>query len=77
MHVPFVDLKAQYLSIKNEIDASIFKVINDTQFIGTAGLATRLFGEFSLAWKISLVVTMAGLMSLAIAIYPNQKNGEE
>jgi len=31
--VPFVDLKAQYLSIKNEIDEAIKKVIMDTAFI--------------------------------------------
>lgn len=34
MQVPFVDLKAQYLSIKNEIDAAINNVINETAFIG-------------------------------------------
>ena len=33
MRVPFVDLKAQYLSIKNEIDSAIQNVINDTAFI--------------------------------------------
>ena len=32
--VPFVDLKAQYQSIKPEIDAAIAAVINDTAFIG-------------------------------------------
>lgn len=34
MNVPFVDLKEQYLSIKNEIDSGIQKVITDTSFIG-------------------------------------------
>lgn len=34
MNVPFVDLKAQYLSIKNEIDKSISTVIEDASFIG-------------------------------------------
>lgn len=34
MHVPFVDLHAQYLSIKDEIDNAIQSVINDTAFIG-------------------------------------------
>jgi len=34
LQVPFVDLKAQYLSIKNEIDAAISKVIEQTAFIG-------------------------------------------
>ena len=34
MHIPFVDLKAQYLNIKSEIDTAIQNVINDTAFIG-------------------------------------------
>lgn len=32
--IPFVDLKAQYNTIKNEIDSAIFNVINETAFIG-------------------------------------------
>jgi dTDP-4-amino-4,6-dideoxygalactose transaminase len=32
--VPFVDLKAQYLSIKDEMDAAIAGVLNETAFIG-------------------------------------------
>ena len=32
MKVNFVDLKAQYLSIKNEIDEAIQNVINKTEF---------------------------------------------
>jgi len=34
MNVPFVDLKAQYLKIKSEIDPAIQSVINETAFIG-------------------------------------------
>ncbi len=35
--VPFVDLKAQYLSIKSEIDAAVIGVLESTQFVlGTA-----------------------------------------
>ena len=34
MKVPFVDLKAQYLSIQGEIDAAIRDVISKTAFIG-------------------------------------------
>lgn len=34
MNVPFVDLKAQYLSLKDEIDLSIRDVLNETNFIG-------------------------------------------
>jgi len=33
MSIPFVDLKAQYYSIKEEIDGSIQNVINDSAFI--------------------------------------------
>ncbi len=31
--IPFVDLKSQYISIKNEIDSAILDVINETAFI--------------------------------------------
>lgn len=34
MHVPFVDLKVQYQSIKNEIDLAVRQVIGDAAFIG-------------------------------------------
>ena len=34
MNVPFVDLKAQYLSIQGEIDAAIHDIISNTAFIG-------------------------------------------
>src|SRR5688500_2669873 len=34
MHIPFVDLHAQYLSIKPDIDQAIADVIKDTAFIG-------------------------------------------
>ena len=32
-HIPFVDLKAQYHSIKTEIDTAINNVINESAFI--------------------------------------------
>jgi dTDP-4-amino-4,6-dideoxygalactose transaminase len=34
MNIPFVDLKAQYASIKSEIDSAIAEVISKTAFIG-------------------------------------------
>jgi len=43
MNVPFVDLKLQYLSIKDDIDSMIFEVINNTAFIG--GKYVREFEE--------------------------------
>src|SRR5688572_5235846 len=36
--IPFVDLKAQYLSIKEEIDKAIQDVIDQTAFIGGAAI---------------------------------------
>jgi len=38
MKVPFVDLKAQYHSIKTEMDAALQNVIENTSFIGGAGV---------------------------------------
>ncbi len=35
--IPFVDLKAQYVSIKKEIDNAIENVIRDTAFVGGSG----------------------------------------
>jgi dTDP-4-amino-4,6-dideoxygalactose transaminase len=40
MSVPFVDLKAQYHSIKQDVDAAIAAVIEQTAFIGGAAVAT-------------------------------------
>lgn len=34
MKIPFVDLKAQYLTIKSEIDTAITSVVEETAFIG-------------------------------------------
>ena len=34
MHIPFVDIKAQYQLIKSEIDLAVQNVINDVSFIG-------------------------------------------
>src|SRR6202140_2355192 len=31
--IPFLDLKAQYLSIKPEIDAAVMKILESTQFV--------------------------------------------
>jgi dTDP-4-amino-4,6-dideoxygalactose transaminase len=43
MNVPFVDLKAQYQTIKPEIDAAIEEIITNTAFIG--GKAVRTFED--------------------------------
>lgn len=49
MKVPFVDLYAQYLSIKPEIDAAIEKVIRETAFIsgGYASTFEKQFAAFT------------------------------
>ena len=39
MKVPFLDLKAQYASIKNEMDEAISNIIENTAFIGGKALA--------------------------------------
>ena len=31
--IPFVDLKAQYLSLKDEFDAAIVRVVSETAFV--------------------------------------------
>ncbi|HAS47581.1 MAG TPA: erythromycin biosynthesis sensory transduction protein eryC1 [Microscillaceae bacterium] len=48
MHVPFVDLKAQYLSIKEEIDSAIAQVLQNTSFIGgeTVRQFEKAFAEY-------------------------------
>jgi len=48
MHIPFVDLRAQYLSIQSEMDAAIASVITNTSFIGgpTADAFEKSFSEF-------------------------------
>src|SRR5262245_36042818 len=38
MKIPFVDLKAQYLSLKEDIDNAIQEVIDQTAFIGGAAI---------------------------------------
>jgi dTDP-4-amino-4,6-dideoxygalactose transaminase len=40
MHIPFVDLKAQYTGIKNDIDTAIASVIRDTALVGGSYLKT-------------------------------------
>ncbi|MCK4393969.1 DegT/DnrJ/EryC1/StrS family aminotransferase [Candidatus Bipolaricaulota bacterium] len=46
MNIPFVDLKAQYRSIKSEIDDAIQRILDTTAFIG--GQAVKDFeGDFS------------------------------
>ena len=43
MHIPFVDLKSQYLSLKPEFDEAILKVVSETAFI--SGRYAKSFEE--------------------------------
>ena len=43
MHIPFVDLKSQYLSLKQEFDEAILKVVSETAFI--SGKYAKVFEE--------------------------------
>lgn len=46
MHVPFVDLKAQYASLKADLDRAILDAVADTAFI-SGGRVTRFEQEFA------------------------------
>lgn len=46
MNIPFVDLKAQYKSIKPEIDAAIEDILINTSFVG-GPLVTKFENEFA------------------------------
>ena len=41
MGIPFVDLKAQYASIKNENDPTVHDILETTQFVGGGKLAAH------------------------------------
>jgi dTDP-4-amino-4,6-dideoxygalactose transaminase len=58
MKIPFVDLKAQYQSIKSEIDTAISNVIGETAFIG--GKYVKQFEQdFAKLYGVNHVVSCA------------------
>lgn len=58
MKIPFLDLKAQYQSLKTEIDAAIFDTIENTAFIG--GDAVKTFSKnFEETYGVSHFVPLA------------------
>ncbi|MFC1613119.1 DegT/DnrJ/EryC1/StrS family aminotransferase [Patescibacteria group bacterium] len=61
MKIPFVDLKTQYISIKNDIDSAIKSVILDTAFIGgTNNHYVKIFEEqFASYLKINYCISCA------------------
>ena len=48
MHIPFVDLKAQYLSLQSEMDKAISHIISNTSFVGgpAADAFEKSYSEF-------------------------------
>lgn len=68
MNVPFVDLKAQYESIKSEIDGAVQSVIEKTAFI-SGEFASRFEKEFATYLGLDSVVACAnGTDSLEILL---------
>jgi dTDP-4-amino-4,6-dideoxygalactose transaminase len=56
--IPFVDLKSQYLSIKNEIDQTVLDALNTTDFIG-GGSVKKFENDFKNKLEISHCVSVA------------------
>ena len=69
MRVPFLDLKAQYVSIRTEIDGAIQSVIDETAFV--RGRFVRDFErQFAEAHNVRHCVGVAnGTDALAVALY--------
>lgn len=68
MKVPFVDLKAQYLSLKDEIDAAIAEVMSETAFI-SGRYATAFDNEFASYLGVNHCVAVAnGTDAIEIAL---------
>lgn len=70
MNIPFVDLRAQYLSIRSEIDAAMQQVLEQTAFIGGKNPFVQAFEEaFATYLGIPHVVSCAnGTDSLEILL---------
>jgi dTDP-4-amino-4,6-dideoxygalactose transaminase len=68
MGIPFVDLKAQYRTIKNEIDQAISEVLESTHFVGGEKLDAfeRHFAEY--AESKHAVGTCSGTSALHLAL---------
>ncbi len=68
MKVPFVDLKAQYLSLKTEFDAAVAGVMSETAFIG-GKYATAFENEFAAYIGVNHCVACAnGTDAIEIAL---------
>lgn len=58
MRIPFVDLQAQYQSIKNDIDSAIAGVISETAFIG-GKYVMKFHEEFAALYGVKHVIPCA------------------
>ncbi len=58
MHIPFVDLKAQYASVKDEADAAIARVLAETAFIS---------GRYAAAFEAEFAEYIGASHCLAVA----------
>jgi len=68
MHVPFVDLKAQYASLKDELDRAILSAVADTAFIA-GGRVNKFEAEFAAYLGIEHCVAVAnGTDAIEIAL---------
>ncbi|OYQ63080.1 erythromycin biosynthesis sensory transduction protein eryC1 [Pseudanabaena sp. SR411] len=66
--IPFVDLKTQYLSIKDEIDTAVLKVLDSTQFILGSEVAA-LEAEFANYSQASFGIALnTGTSALHLAL---------
>ncbi len=81
MKIPFVDLKAQYQTLKTEIDSAIANVIADTAFIGGSSnkYVTKFEKEFAEFLNIKHVISCAnGTDSIEILLEAHGiKSGDE
>jgi dTDP-4-amino-4,6-dideoxygalactose transaminase len=66
--VPFVDLKAQYLSIKGEIDAAVISLLESTQFVLGKEVAAfeELFAAYTQTSHVMGVNTGTSALHLAL-----------
>jgi dTDP-4-amino-4,6-dideoxygalactose transaminase len=66
--IPFVDLKAQYLSIKEEIDAAVLGVLDSTQFVLGKEVAAfeELFAAYTQTNHVMGVNTGTSALHLAL-----------
>ena len=66
--IPFVDLKAQYLSVKEEIDAAVLGVLDSTQFVLGKEVAAfeELFAAYTQTSHVMGVNTGTSALHLAL-----------